>query len=49
MKKIGFITLIVILAVSSLLSQVSRELDYNIVATGAGYGLQGSQFIIELK
>ena len=49
MKKIGFITLIFILAVGSLLSQVSRELDYNIVATGTGYGIQGSQFIIELQ
>jgi len=49
MRKIGFITLIFILAISFLFSQTSRELDYNIVATGSGYGLQGSQYVIELQ
>ena len=49
MKKIGFITLIFILVVGSLFSQTSQDLDYNIVSSGTGYGIQGSQFIIELQ
>jgi len=49
MKKIVFSVLMFIFVLTFLFSQTSQELDYNIIATGSGYGVQGSQFVIELQ
>ena len=38
-----------LITITSLFAATSRDLDYNIVSSGTGYGVQGSQFVIELQ
>ncbi|MCK4311666.1 MAG: T9SS type A sorting domain-containing protein [Candidatus Cloacimonetes bacterium] len=49
MKKYGLTMVISLIAITSLFAQTSQDLDYNIVSSGTGYGVQGSQFVIELQ
>jgi len=49
MKKQVLTIIICLVAITSLFAQTSRELDYNIVSSGTGYGVQGSQFVIEIQ
>jgi hypothetical protein len=49
MKSSALLILLNLFCITILQSQTSRNLDFRIVSSGTGYGIQGSQFIIELQ
>jgi hypothetical protein len=49
MKSSKILILVNLFCITMLQSQISRDLDFRIVSSGTGYGIQSSQFIIELQ